>query len=165
MSGEPIPAIQLEPQFEAGWPGADRRSTECVLNLAFLVSQMTTFGEVLVHRHDVPSVAAFNVLTILHGAGEPLPPSVIAGRMVVSRPTMTGIIRSLGQRGLIRTEPHPTDHRMQLVEITARGRDCVERLRPELHLAEKRWMDCLTPDEQEQLLRLIARLQANAQTA
>lgn len=165
MSGKASPAIRLEPHFETEWPGADTRSTACVLNLAYLVTQMTTFGEALVHRHDVPSIAAFNVLTILHGAGEPLPPSVIAGRMVVSRPTMTGIIRSLGQRGLIRSEPHPTDHRMRLVEITASGRDCVERLRPELHLAEKRWMSCLTPEEQDQLLHLVSRLQANAQTA
>jgi DNA-binding MarR family transcriptional regulator len=84
--------------------------------------------------------------------------------MIVSRPTMTGIVRSLRQRGFIRTRPHETDRRMLLIEITPQGWSCVEQIRPELHQAEKRWLSCLTPSEQDVLLRLIARLQANSQT-
>jgi DNA-binding MarR family transcriptional regulator len=163
MANDVAPTIDLGPDFEREWPGAERRATECVLNLSYLQTQMTAFGETLVHKHGVPSIAAFNVLTILHGAGEPLPPSIIAERMIVSRPTMTGIVRSLRQRGFIRTMPHPSDGRMTLIEISDEGKSCVERLRPELHLAEKRWIGCLSPEEQKTLLSLVARLQANPQ--
>jgi len=158
-------AVDMGPDFEREWPGADRHATECVLNVSYLYMQLSAFGQALISRHGVPSIAAFNVLTILHGAGEPLPPSVIAERMVVSRPTMTGIVRSLSQRGFIRSMPHPTDGRMMLIEITDAGTARVEQLRPELHQAEKRWISCLSTDEKETLLHLLARLQANAQTA
>lgn len=158
----PEPHFRIESGFEQTWPGASALATECILNLGLLSEQMAAFGESLVRTHGLPSRAAFNVLAIVDGAGEPLPPSVIAGRMIVSRPTMTGILGSLERRGLIRRLPHPTDGRMALVEITPQGRERLVRLRPELHRAEKTWMECLTEAERRALLRMLARLQAEA---
>ena len=152
----------MEAGFEDAWPGASALATECILNLGFLQQLMEAFGQSLVRRHGIPSVAAFNVLTILHGAGEPLSPSTIAERMIVSRPTMTGILGTLERRGLIRRQPHEKDGRMALIEIAADGRQKVERLLPELHQAEKGWMECLTDSEQRALLAMLARLEANA---
>jgi DNA-binding MarR family transcriptional regulator len=114
-----------------------------------------------VRRYGVPSRAAFNVLAILHGTEEPLPPSVIAERMIVSRPTVTGILGTLERRGLIARIPHGTDRRMSLVSIAPEGRRRVEQLLPVLHDAEQRWMSCLSADEQRTLLRTVARLQAH----
>ena len=159
---EEEPRVRTEPDFEDAWPGASRLATECILNLGFLHQQTEAFGQSLVRRHGVPSVAAFNVLTILHGASESLPPSTIAERMIVSRPTMTGVLGTLERRGLVRRLPHGKDHRMALIEITSEGRSRVERLRPELHQAEKRWMACLTEGEQRALLSMLAKLEANA---
>jgi DNA-binding MarR family transcriptional regulator len=159
---EKEPGIRTEPGFEDAWPGASALATECVLNLGFLNQQMEAFGQSVVRRRGIPSVAAFNVLTILHGAGESLPPSAIAERMIVSRPTMTGILGTLERRGLIRRLPHGKDRRMTLVEITAEGRSRVDQLLPELHQAEKRWIGCLTEGEQLSLLGMLAKLQANA---
>ena len=160
--GGPAPRIRLEPGFEEEWPGASALATECILNLTFLNERMAAFAEALVRRHGIPSVAAFNVLTVVLGAGEPPPPSTIDGRMVVSRPTMTGILATLERRGLVRRLPHGGDRRMSLVEATPEGRARVARLRPELHQAERRWMACLSEAEQRALLRTLAKLQANA---
>ena len=156
------PQIQTEPGFEASWPGALALATECVLNLHALAERMDAFGRSLVHRHGVPSIAAFNVLTILRGAASPLPPSTIAARMIVTRPTMTGILRTLERRGLVQRTAHGYDGRMSLIEITAKGRSRVESILPELHEAERLWMACLSDEEQRSLLRMVARLQANA---
>jgi DNA-binding MarR family transcriptional regulator len=156
------PKVRVAPTFEAEWPGASGLATECVLNLSYLSSQMTTFGESLIRTLDIPSLAAFNVLTILEGAGEPLPPSTIAERMIVTRPTMTGIIGTLERRGLARRLPHPTDRRMALIEISAEGIRRVLELRRRLHEAERNWMSCLSDQEQRLLISLVARLQASA---
>jgi DNA-binding MarR family transcriptional regulator len=51
---------------------------------------------------------------------------------------------------------------MALIAIAPRGRAAVAGLRPALHQAEKRWLDCLTEEEQRELLGMLARLQANA---
>ena len=37
----------------------------------------------------------------------------------------------------------------------------MERILPELHDAERRWMACLTLEEQDALLGMLGRLQAN----
>jgi DNA-binding MarR family transcriptional regulator len=154
--------VQLGPDFATAWPGASRLATECVLNLGVLGEQMAAFGEALARHHGIPSRAAFNVLAILDGAGEPLPPSTIAERMIVSRPTLTGVLGTLERRGMVRRLPHPTDRRMALIAIAPRGRAAVAGLRPALHQAERRWLDCLTEEEQGALLGMLARLQANA---
>jgi DNA-binding MarR family transcriptional regulator len=158
----PSPRVRIEPNFATTWPGASPLATECVLNLGVLSEQMAAFGEDLARQHRIPSRAAFNVLAILEGAGEPLPPSIIAERMIVSRPTLTGVLRTLERRGMIRRLPHPTDGRMALISIAPHGRAAVAGLRPALHQAEKRWLDCLTEEEQRELLGMVARLQANA---
>src|SRR5689334_16622021 len=76
------PRVRMEPDFATMWPGASALATECVLNLGVLSEQMAAFGEALARQHRIPSRAAFNVLAILEGAGESLPPSTIAERMI-----------------------------------------------------------------------------------
>jgi DNA-binding MarR family transcriptional regulator len=148
--------------MEEKWPGSNAKATELAINLFVLSGRVSSFADALCAKHGVPSPAAFNVLTILAGAGAPLAPSAIAERMFVSRATMTGVVGSLTKRRLVRVTRHPTDGRMSLVAITEAGVRVVQRMRPELHAAEKRWMSCLSRREQRSLLGLVARLQANA---
>lgn len=156
------PAIQVGPNFEAEWPGASGLATECILNLGFLYSRIETFGQAVVRAHGIPSMSAFNVLTILHGAGEPLPPSTIAERMIVTRGTMTSLLDSLERYHLVRRRPHDKDGRMLLVEIAEDGIARVDSLLPRLHQAEKRWVAPLSQTQQRTLLHILALLQAGA---
>lgn len=67
------------------------------------------------------SAPASNVLGILDGADESLPPHVIGRRLFAHPATVTGLLDSLEKRGLIRRTPHPTDRRKLLIEITEAG--------------------------------------------
>jgi DNA-binding MarR family transcriptional regulator len=162
-AGDEPPALQIrvDRAMETRWPGSDAQATELAINFFALNARVEAFGEALCARHGVPSPAAFNVLTILHGAGAGLPPSQIAARVFVSRPTMTGVLATLSKRRLVRLRAHPDDGRMQIVELTAHGKAVVEEMRPRVHAAEKRWMACLSPHEAAQLGRILARLQQN----
>jgi DNA-binding MarR family transcriptional regulator len=160
-SDRPEPAVRVGAEIEQKWPGADAACTELAINFLVMSNRVIAFSEALCKKHGVPSPAAFNVMTILYGAAEPLPPSVIAARMFVTRPTMTGVLRSLSRRRLVAVAAHPDDGRMSLVALTDGGRATVERMRPELHRAEKRWMMTLDRTEQQALLAILARLQAN----
>jgi DNA-binding MarR family transcriptional regulator len=156
------PVVRLEDDFEQQWPGASTLATECVLNMGFLVTRMLAYGQSIAREHGIPSATAFNVLTILRGAEGPLPPSVIADRMIVTRGTMTSVLDSLQRHGFITRVPHGSDRRMLLVEITEEGLSRVEAVLPRFHEVEKRWMSSLTPQEQRSLLDMLARLQANS---
>jgi DNA-binding MarR family transcriptional regulator len=146
------------------WPGADPVATELAVNLFALAGRMGTVSAALCAAHEVPSPTAFNVLTILHGAGEPLPPSTLADRLLVRRPTMTGVIRTLVDHGLVRSAAHPSDGRMSTVELTDRGRGVVDRMRPALHALEREWMGCLTEPQKDALHGILRALLAHEPT-
>lgn len=154
--------VKVDAAIETRWPGADRLSTELAINLYVLAAQVQAFAEGLCAKHRLPSPTAFNVLTILEAAGTPMPPSTIADRMLVTRPTMTGILDSLEKRKLVRTAPHPDDGRMTLVHLTAKGRAAVATMRPELHAMEARWMATLPRSDQRKLSELLATLITHA---
>lgn len=155
-----MPDVVVGPEQEREWPGSSALATACALNLVSLANRMVAYGLRIARDRGVPSVAAFNVLTILHGEGGPLPPSTIAERMILSRGTVTGILDTLERRRLVRRSPHLDDGRMRSVAITARGAAMVLDILPRLHDAEARWMAALTAAQQRDLLRLIAAVQA-----
>jgi DNA-binding MarR family transcriptional regulator len=160
------PAVQLlvrvDPAMEVRWLGSDAHATELAINLFALNGRVSAFADALCAKHGMPSPAAFNVLTILEGNGGPLPPSELAAKMFVKRPTMTGVVASLQKRGLVQLGPHPDDGRMSLVHLTPKGKEGVHRMRPELHAAEKLWMSHLDADETQAFRAILAKLQHNA---
>src|SRR2546430_1660138 len=104
MSSRPDgqPALRVPDAFEREFPTASRRATEAFLNIGVLVGGVRSAVETLVAAEGLPSMAAFNVLSVLGGDPEPLRPSVIAERMMVTRATITGVLDSLESRGFVR---------------------------------------------------------------
>jgi DNA-binding MarR family transcriptional regulator len=106
------------------------------------------------------------VLAIVEGAGEPLEPSVIADRLLITTGSVTSLLDNLEKRGLIRRLPHPQDRRKLLIDITPSAQAIVDELLPSLHAREREVMSAaLTTDEQHELLTLIAKLQHAAMQA
>jgi MarR family transcriptional regulator, 2-MHQ and catechol-resistance regulon repressor len=152
--------IRVGPDFDAEYRGASRLSTETVINLgrAWFLAEIV-FNRVLDSRGL--SITAFNVLEILRGSGQPLPPSVIADHMLVTRGAMTKVLDSLEKRGLARRQAQPGDRRMLLAQITPRGMDLMNDLLPRLHGYELAWLaGALTDAEQDTLIRLLGNVDA-----
>jgi len=105
----------------------------------------------------------FNVLEILRGARQPLPPSAIADNMLITRGGMTKALDALQKLDYVRRLPHPSDRRMLLVEITDAGLRVMNELLLRLHTAEREWLDVLTPTEQQTFIDLMGRVQARFQ--
>ena len=153
------PLVRMPPGFEGEFPGCSALASDCFLNFGLVAGGAQAALHHLLAERGVPSLAAFNVLTIVHGAGAALAPSTIAERMMVSRPTVTGVLDSLEARRLITRRAHRDDGRRRLVALTRDGVAAVEALLPEVHAFERDVMGCLTPAEQRQLLRVLARLE------
>ena len=106
------------------------------------------------------SGTAKQALAVIDGAGEPLEPSVIAERLIITTGSMTSILNTLERRDLIRRLAHPDDRRKLLIAITAEGADIVDDLLPSLHARERIIMrDALSRAEQRQLRTLLAKVQ------
>ena len=149
------------PGFEQRWPGAEALSTDCAINLTMLSSRLTQFSQALTEQHGLPSPAAFNLLAILQAAGRSLAPSEIAARMIVARPTVSGILGSLAARGLVRLEAGSGDRRTRAVSITPAGAARLRQMFPDLHRRERQLFDCLNGAEKRQLLKIMGKLLMN----
>src|ERR671923_440387 len=158
---EDAPAVRMGPTFEQDWPGASARATECVMNAVLLGDLFVeALGRLLRPYRLSPATA--QVLSILDGAGEPLPHHVISQRLLVSRGTVTWLVTALEKRGLVRRIAHPSDRRAVLVELTAAGAALHQRFRPLIHRLDQQVVADLTPQEQDTLIELLGRMQAQA---
>src|SRR3954468_12303436 len=143
------PFFRAPPGFDAEFAesGGDALSTECFINYGLLAGGVVAALEDLIVRSGAPSAAAFNVLAVLDGAGQPLNPSTIAERLLVARATMTGVVDSLERRQLVRRTKGKEDGRTRLVALTAKGRRLARQLVPAVHRFERDVMSGLTEAE------------------
>lgn len=154
------PAVTVDNDFEAEFPDARRAATLCAANL--LRSADRLLAELDRRRRTIAplSATAFETLAILEGADEPLPPHVIAARLLVTSGTMTSLLDTLERRGLIRRVSHPSDRRKLLIEITEEARGIVDRMLPRVHAASRDAFATLSDAECETLVGLLERVQA-----
>jgi DNA-binding MarR family transcriptional regulator len=162
-STDSVPPPSLGSNFEREFPGASSLATEGIIKLVLTALRLDGMIASELHPYAV-SMAAVNVLEILRGAGEPLPPSVISERRMVTRGTMTSLLDTLERRGLLCRLSHPHDRRMLLVDLTDAGRSLLTTLMPELHRQEFHWLSSLTDDEKRTLVRLLDKVQEGLAT-
>src|SRR3954462_13337424 len=160
------PLIRVGADFEDEYPGAETLATECFANLWRAAELLMGLHNRHTLDHYQLSPSARGVLAVIEGAGEPLEPSVIAERLVVTTGSMTSLLDNLEKRDLVRRLPHPEDRRKLLVDITPEARSIVDELLPTLHARERDVIDAaLSKSEQRTLLRSLAKLQQAAADA
>lgn len=156
----PQPLIQVGDDFEGEYPGASALATECYANLCRTADRLIELHNRHTRHEYRLSPGARQVLAVVEGAREPLEPSVIAERLLVTTGTMTSLLDTLEKRDLIRRLPHPDDRRKLLVDITPAAQAILDDLLPSLHARERDVIStALSTTEQRQLLRLVAKVQ------
>ena len=88
-------------------------------------------------RDSIVSLTQLSALNALQTDG-PLTPGQLAARERVQPPSMTRVIASLTDLGLVRREPHPTDGRQVIVSISDSGLRVLEGE----HEAREAWLRC-----------------------
>lgn len=161
-AGAPEPAIRVDPDFEDEYPAADALATECYANLYRAGDLLKAEDDRRLRAEFDLSSTAGMVLAIIEGAGEPISPSTIADRLIVSTASVTSLIDTLERRGLVERRPHPSDRRRVLVEITDEAHDVLALLLPGLHQLEKRMFEQFTRSELKTFRDLLARVQRRA---
>jgi DNA-binding MarR family transcriptional regulator len=155
--------VRVRADFERVYVGASRRATECAMNLVKTGDMVVSRVSSLLSEFDITPAGGL-VLSMLAEAAEPLPQSTIRERLLVSGPTVTGVLDSLERRGLVRRLVQPGDRRRRRVEITPEGSAVAAAFLPVVHAAERPWMSCLSDDEQQSLIELLGRIQQQLTT-
>lgn len=150
--------VRVGADFAEEFPDGDATSAELLATLVRLGTAATfEIERAMVTTFDAPQTT-LNALAVIEGAEQPLTPSQISERMLVSSATMTATLDALEYRGWVRRTPNPEDRRSVLVEITADGRAVVDRLLPGIRRIEQSAFADLTPRERTTMLALATKL-------
>lgn len=100
------------------------------------------------------SWVAFTVLWVLWIWGEQ-ETGHVAEEAGITKGTLTGVMKTLETRKLIRRRPHGDDRRRVLITLSRSGQRLIERLFPEFNAHEALVVSNLTTTEQRELARLL----------
>ncbi|HEU5421748.1 MAG TPA: MarR family transcriptional regulator [Streptosporangiaceae bacterium] len=103
------------------------------------------------------SWAAFTVLFVLWIWGDQQTRH-LAAEAGVTKGTLTGVLKTLEKRDLVRRRAHQADGRLVLVSLQARGLEVIERLFPAFNASETLVSSGLTDEEKTQLAALLRKI-------
>jgi len=87
-----------------------------------------------------------------------LTPSQIADAIDIDAPTTSGVLDRLVRDGWVLSAPNPDDGRSRLVVLTEKAADVLPSVLRAAGEVSEAAMACFTPDEAQELERLLARL-------
>jgi MarR family transcriptional regulator, lower aerobic nicotinate degradation pathway regulator len=99
----------------------------------------------------------FAALAKLHDVGE-TSQNQLGTLIAMDAATVKGVIDRLKARGLVELSKHEVDKRRLLVNLTAEGRDAIERLIPLAHEITKETLAPLSTKEAVTFMKLLAKL-------
>jgi DNA-binding MarR family transcriptional regulator len=150
--------VKVDPDFADEYPDGHAVAAE-------IFGTLIRVGQALSYELDRASVATFGVpqsvlnsLAVIEGAGEPLTPSQISERTLISSATMTATLDTLEYRGWVRRMPNPDDRRSVLIEITDDGKAIADQLLPGTRKIEMAVCADLTDSERKTAMKLLAKV-------
>jgi DNA-binding MarR family transcriptional regulator len=135
----------------------DFRAMWAISNLFRSSAAIRRHMEAKILAPDRLSWTSFVGLWVLWVWGE-LGANAFADAVGISRPTATGILRTLERRGWTTRRKDPADGRGVLVSLTAAGQRKIEQLFPRFNAEETALAATLTASQQEQLAVMLRRL-------
>jgi DNA-binding MarR family transcriptional regulator len=139
--------------------GIDADSMAAISNIFRVATTVRNHMERTVLAEPDLSFTAFTVMWVLWIWGEQEARHV-ADESGISRGTLTGVVTTLENRGLVRRRSHPDDKRSVLVALTRRGDALMDRLFPSFNAEEAKVSADLSARQKDQLadaLRTILR--------
>lgn len=153
-----LPKYEAIEQRARRYPEIDPASVVSYLVLLRVASDVLAAIEAYLARHQM-SQGRFTVLALLNrDPDKPMSPSDLATRSGVTRATMTGLLDGLEREHLIRRQRDRNDRRMQLVELTPRGRKLLDGIFPDYYRRIARLMGHLTEEEKKSLIELLNKI-------
>ena len=140
----------------------DFRAMWAISNLFRSAAAVRRHMEAKVLATERVSWTAFVALWVLWVWGE-LGANAFAEAVGISKPTATGVLRTLDARGWIARRADPDDGRSVLVSLTPAGRRTIEQLFPRFNAEETAIAGALGERDQDRLAALLRSLSRSVQ--
>lgn len=136
----------------------DNSANECIVGIVRAGEAFVALANQALTSYQL-SPAARQALAVLDGAGEPLSPTEIARRLIVTTASITSLLDTLQRRGLIERRPDPADRRRLLIAITPTAQELVRRYVPEVVALQVRVMQDIPEGDRQQFVAVLNRIQ------
>lgn len=90
-----------------------------------------------------------------------LRPSSLGQRLLVKKPSVTGVVERLRHAGWVASKEGEEDHRSKKITLTTEGRRLMRRVLKHHPEQQRKMLACLSPAEQRKLERLSEKLAAH----
>jgi DNA-binding MarR family transcriptional regulator len=152
---------EMSLELKAAYPDIDPLAYEASMHLVRAFGTLTSLNAPLLESVGLTG-ARMSVLALLNRAANKwLTIGEVASGMNVTSGNVTQVVNGLAREGLARRLPHPTDKRTTIVEMTAKGQQVFNEVRPlEQRQLSALWAG-LTDREKTLLTHLLAKLRMN----
>ena len=134
---------------------------ECLLNILYTATMLYKASYLYFRQYGITD-AQFNVLIQLRYAKQQgLSQADLGRRLVVNKADMTGIIDRLEKAGLAGREDHPKDRRVNIIKITRKGRDIVNKLEPSYFKGVKKLMSGMPKSDMKTIMKSMEQIREN----
>lgn len=151
------PAARKRPErngFQREFPGCSETANAAFLALVGTSEAFMGMTRRALHHHGL-SPAGREALAVIEGAGQPLSPTTIAERLLVTTASVTSLLDTLERRDLVVRRPDPDDRRRLLVALTDEGRALVDEFLPEMVALQTAVMAGVSEQDRRHLLRTL----------
>jgi DNA-binding MarR family transcriptional regulator len=134
---------------------------ECLLNVLYTATMLYKVSYIYFRQYGITD-AQFNVLIQLqYEKQQGLSQTDLGRRLVVNKADMTGIIDRLEKAGLVGREDHPKDRRINIIKITRKGRDIVDKLEPGYFIRVKKAMSGISKNGMKTIMKGMEKIREN----
>ena len=146
-------------EFLREFPHGSQSAGRALITMGRLTTLVTEVFNRGLRRHGV-SATGRQALAALDGAGQPLSPTAIAERLLLTTASITSLLDTLEGRGWVIRQDDPSDRRKQLVSLTVTGQQLVDEMLPEIVALQAAIMEDVAENDRQQLLRTLDRIHA-----
>jgi len=146
-------------QWARELPDVDTRGMAIIGRMRRITLSLRLEIEAIFARFGLDS-GEFDVLATLLRNGSPyrMRPTELYRSLMISSGGLTDRLNRLVKAGLVERQPAPDDARSLLVSLTPKGREVAEQAFRQDMAWEAKVLGALSPDEQDQLSRLLRKL-------
>jgi len=153
------PSARAVDRFEQEFPGCSESANASFVALAQVGDASVALVDKALRHHNL-SRAGREALAVIDGAGQPLSPTAIAQRLIVTTASVTSLLDTLERRGLVERQPDPRDRRGLLVALTPDGHALVDEFLPQVVAVQTAAMAPLSEPQRRQLVKLLSAVRA-----
>lgn len=150
-----VPA-RLETPAPRDWPESQERALRLWIALARCYSTYARAVSCKVGQYGL-TTPQFGILEALYHLG-PLTLGDLAGKLLVTGGNVTYVMDRLEEQGFVQRERSPEDRRIIQAKLTEKGYEVIARVFPGHGSFIEELSSTLSPDEQEELRRLLKKL-------